>query len=1421
MNYRFTLGAFLKYFCLPFIFLAFSINGFAQLTFTSAAPTKTIDFSNSMPLSVGTNPATAFDGSGIMNNPNASNPGYLNSNAWSINGSAYPSLITGQSVATGPVTGGGFYAYTGAPGSVADPALMIQASGSFFSKTKNTIDLRIQNVDPVSVITKIDLSYDIFLRNDQSRSSIITFSYSKDNVNWTAIPSADFASPTTPDALGWRLIDGPGPSRSVSITGLGVINTGYLYLRWNFSVTGTGARDEVGLDNIIISATYSAPCTGPATGAVSVTFANVASQQMDVIVTRGNGAGVMVVASTSAALGAAPANTAVYTANSTFTSGAQIGNGFVVYNYVGGNPPATQTFTLFGLNGNTTYYFYAYEYSFPTSPCYRITPRLANQKTAVGTGTTSPTDWFQSRSGGIWTNNTTWRSSSFGPAGPWINATVPPTNAASGIEIISPHTVILSKNETAKNLFIRNNGILDNGGSGSFEGYAITFNTAGVQFTVDGDGKFVFYGTAPVFNSGSLGEVLDGGMIEAKANNTGGSDDLAWEAGKITFRTGAIFNWNTSSSFGSDNVKYFKDIDELPIFRISANVGNVGAGNPTNVYGLLEVNGSVTWVGAGEKIFRNGITGTGTITQSSGSGLFVLDGIATLGTLSGILTTNLNGPGLDIRARFPSSADAITTLINNVSISGSGSARFLIANVGKFYTDNFYLGGNIPFIVATGGTLGMGSPVGISASGATGNIRNTTARTFGAGGYYLYNGLTDQVTGDGLPATIQRLIIAATGKTVTLTNPTLTISGASPNTTLYSSNFLIPGKTVTFEGQFYSDAPATGWVEGDATTIVQFSGTQLQTPLIKDKSALSKIVFKKTGAGATTLFNFDVNIYTGIEFDPSHTSPVNFQSKNIVLKSTATNTAYLGRQYNNYVSGAVNFTVERYIPSDAVHGKSWQLLAVPLNYVGATQTIHAAWQEGASAPLANPNPGFGTIITGKVANATDPTIGFDILTPVDATVKTYVPATDTWLSIPNTKTLKVATNYPYLILVRGDRSITTYNAPSVPTTLRTNGKIYFGISGAGNIPPVISPTKNKFSTVSNPYASAIDFEYMVDNNFIPALDKVYYAWDPLLHGTWGLGGYQTISKANDYKPIPGNTANYPLDVVAKYIQSGQGFLVHSTDPTLSTNPGVVFNEAQKVTNYNMVFRPVPSTRVKLTSNLLTGAGNMADANVIVYSTSYSDDYDNHDAKKYMQGGENFGIISNGQLLTLEARSVPKEGDIFQFYVSNLKATNYTFNFQPENFNVNLRAFLNDRFLGTKQEISLTDSTNINFNVTNSADSKSSVRFYITFQKKKSLFTSVITPDINYESVRETETVNIFPNPVSNRSFSVDMINFEPGIYNLSIVGANGTPYINRKVQLSQKTQNERFELPLYILPGIYKLYIEGVGGRRSYGVVVN
>jgi len=250
-----------KVYVLFFLILG-SAGVWGQVSLTNGSPSATIDFSNTTPTGVGSNPSTAFSGAGF--DVNTATAGRLNSNAWAVTGWTDGALAFGATRITGDYargataaaqTTGGMYAFTGAPGSAANPTLMIQPGGSDWAP--GTLTLRIQN-NGTSNITQLAVNYNIYIRNDQARGNSFNFSYSSDDASYTTVPALDYTSTAAADALGWVIV-GTAPSRTTTITGLSIIPGGYVYIRWSGAdAGGSGSRDEFGLDDINMTATYAA-----------------------------------------------------------------------------------------------------------------------------------------------------------------------------------------------------------------------------------------------------------------------------------------------------------------------------------------------------------------------------------------------------------------------------------------------------------------------------------------------------------------------------------------------------------------------------------------------------------------------------------------------------------------------------------------------------------------------------------------------------------------------------------------------------------------------------------------------------------------------------------------------------------------------------------------------------------------------------------------------------------------------------------------------------------------------------------------------------------------------------------------------------------------------------------------------------------
>ncbi len=444
---------------------------------------------------------------------------------------------------------------------------------------------------------------------------------------------------------------------------------------------------------------------------------------------------------------------------------------------------------------------------------------------------------------------------------------------------------------------------------------------------------------------------------------------------------------------------------------------------------------------------------------------------------------------------------------------------------------------------------------------------------------------------------------------------------------------------------------------------------------------------------------------------------------NLTLLSGATSTAAVGKLgTGNSISGKV--VVERYINTGTgvgQHGKTWEFLSTPT----MGQSIKESWMEG-SAPSGDSHPGYGTQVTGPAG----PAAGFD-LASATASVKYYNSSTEGWTGAVNANDA-VYNKKGYMVFVRGDRSVNgTTIKTATPTTLRTKGELFTGPQAP------IAVAKDKYESIGNPYAAPIDFTQISRE---AGIDNKFYTWDPYLYGSYGLGGYQTLSSVTNWEPVPGGTKIYPSGIPKSTIRSGQAFLVHSTgigpasyDLTITENSKVTSNASSETARPNGAS---PSTgRQFFSVSLYSGSDQsalIADGNTVAFSRSYSNAIDGDDALKLQNSGENFGLKRSGKILAIEARGPVSETDTLYYNMSNLKQQAYQLRFAPGNMeSMGLSAYLSDRYLNTTTPISLSDTSVVNITVTSAAASSSADRFSVIFKQMAAL-------PVTYTSVKAYE-----------------------------------------------------------------------------------
>ena len=568
-------------------------------------------------------------------------------------------------------------------------------------------------------------------------------------------------------------------------------------------------------------------------------------------------------------------------------------------------------------------------------------------------------------------------------------------------------------------------------------------------------------------------------------------------------------------------------------------------------------------------------------------------------------------------------------------------------------------------------------------------------------------------------------IYTGSGTTVTLDSGTIRIFGTVTNNGLYDA------RTGTINMKGSSSQTIAGSMFNNKTILNLVDGNTGSAGL--SVSSASADTLKISG---TLSFGTDSSkLNTG---------------NNIDLLSTASATANVGVvNPDNTITGDV--IVDRYINSGtngSKHAKSWQFLSTPTN----GQTIRESWMENG-----NDAPGFGTRITSPWG------AGFDAYSP-GVSLKTYNAANNNWDGV-------ASGNDPlynlrgYMLFIRGDRTVSGGFAPANSTILRSRGQLLTGTVGQ------VTVSADHFQSAGNPYASIIDFTRVTKAT---GIDNKFYTWDPYLYGTYGYGGYQTVTEVNDWKPVPGGTLPYDSNIPNSTIQSGQAFFVYSTGTPsfVSSTSSLSFTESCKVDGNTVInfTRKTSVTSVNksfLRASLFTGttsAALIADGNAVAFSSIYSNKVDRDDASKIINGGENFGVTRDGRLLAVEARQQPCINDTLFYYISNVRQQKYQMRFAPENLeDLNIQPILLDSYLDTRTQLSVTDSTFVDVAFNSDPASRASGRFKVVFRALAPLplaFVSVRTSIVPGGVLVDWNTFNEDGISYYNIQHSTDGIHFE-------------------------------------------------------------
>ncbi len=507
---------------------------------------------------------------------------------------------------------------------------------------------------------------------------------------------------------------------------------------------------------------------------------------------------------------------------------------------------------------------------------------------------------------------------------------------------------------------------------------------------------------------------------------------------------------------------------------------------------------------------------------------------------------------------------------------------------------------------------------------------------------------------------------------------------------------------------------------------------------------------------------------------------------NLTFLSSATETAMINQVTTGSILGDV--IVERFIPAR----RAFRFMS---SAVTSTTTINDNWQEGVNntgtnfpVDNLNPNPGYGTHITGSTSGAN----GFDATGSGNPSLFTLNNTSQAFEVVTDTDTNTLVAGNPYLLMVRGSRDVnlTTNSATPSDTRLRTLGTLVIGnnTTTGGDL----NHTTGSFNLFGNPYQSSVDMNTVVAGSTNINTNQ-YYVWDPTL----GVrGAYVTVLLTGTGSSNgAGSAANH-------YLQPGQGAFVTTATTVGDNSTSILFTESDKVVGQNTsVFFDGQSSdqndpilnNAHIIGQLFhtdsyNSGGKLQDNFVIIFSPDDSNSINLKDAPKWYNLDENMAIQNGDATLSVERRFLPTQEDEIPLFNNSYKVSDYTLVINQQGLN-DVGAYLNDAFTGN--EIPLTSGENvIPFSVDDTNDASiASDRFKITFR----------------ENQLSTENVNAFdfsmyPNPLSSNELHITSDDLAGSDVIINVTNILGQSVIKEVQQFNQDTILSGFDI---LRNGIY------------------
>ena len=320
--------------------------------------------------------------------------------------------------------------------------------------------------------------------------------------------------------------------------------------------------------------------------------------------------------------------------------------------------------------------------------------------------------------------------------------------------------------------------------------------------------------------------------------------------------------------------------------------------SPANSLGSLSIQANLTPNNSDRAlIIQGGLSvSSGTLSLSNNNGRELIISLAgSFAMTGGVITETADSYGEII---FNGSAIQSFTKTGGTI---SNDIRFTVNSEGQIFCMGTSVldGSSGTFILNAGATLTTAHQDGISSSGSTGSIQVSGTRSFSTAANYVYNGTSAQVTGSGLPATVNNLTVSnAAG--VTLTSA-VTVSN---QLTLSSGSFVVGANTLSLNGPAIAGTPSN--LSTTSSSSLVFGGSSSGINIPSSVTDLNNLTINNT-SGVT--MNSSLTLASGGTL--TLTSGLLNTGSNIiaVTNTSAAAIAYTAGSFVNVTTGALQRTL--------------------------------------------------------------------------------------------------------------------------------------------------------------------------------------------------------------------------------------------------------------------------------------------------------------------------------------------------------------------------------------------------------------------------------------------------------------------------------------------------------------------------------